>query len=607
MRVIKVSCFWSVTLLAVVLTTSPVTAQAPGRQLRLGTSAATGRVSFLTAADGGAIPVQVPAGKQQAGAIDFLAQHGQLFGVTDPAGQLKQQKVKVDALGYTHTTYGQVHRGVEVFSGVLRVHQNAAGQFTAANGDFYPIKPTLSTVATVDQATAQQTALGAVDRGNPAVTLSKLVIVDPGWYGDPAIGARLAYHIVVRDISVALEEAFFVDAQTGEIIDRWSLVHTAKNRQIYDGNGGSGLPGTLARAEGDGAVGSPADVNRAYDYYGDTYDYYFNAFGRDSVDGLGLTMVATVNSTAPPCPNAFWSGSLLQMVFCTGTVTDDIVGHELTHGVTQFSANLIYQNQSGQLNESYSDVFGEMVDLFNGDAAFAGAPAGPPFWPTHGTGPGLDTPNNLRSACSLPSGYPDGVRWLMGEDATAFGGAIRDMWDPPCMGDPDRANSPLQTCNPNDAGGVHSGSGVPNHAFAMLTDGKTFNGHTVAAIGPIKAGAVWYRALTVYLTPASDFADAYQALNQAAADLIGTTPNDPRTGGPSSSIFTASDATQVDEALLAAEMNTAGACGASADVLISATAVECTLRDPIFADDFEGGINGWTVSNSGPPTPYDWV
>ena len=119
----------------------------------------------------------------------------------------------------------------------------------------------------------------------------------------------------------------------------------------------------------------------------------------------------------------------------------------------------------------------------------------------------------------------------MGEDSSF--GAIRDMWSPTCMGDPDRALSALYeatSCDPGfDSGGVHFGSGVPNHAFAMTTDGKTFNGVTVSGIGAIKAGAVWFRALTVYLTPASDFNEAYILFNQAATDLVGTTPNDPRT------------------------------------------------------------------------------
>jgi hypothetical protein len=152
------------------------------------------------------------------------------------------------------------------------------------------------------------------------------------------------------------------------------------------------------------------------------------------------------------------------------------------------------------------------------------------------------------------------VRWLVSEDSTGFGGAIRDMWDPTCFGDPDRANSQFQMCDAPDNGGVHSGSGIPNHAFAMLVDGKTFNGYTVSGIGPIKAGAVWYRAGAVYLTPASNFQDAYVALNQAAADLIGTTIIDPR-DGVNTVLFTAADAVEVDDALRAVEMNTRGPCG----------------------------------------------
>jgi len=349
------------------------------------------------------------------------------------------------------------------------------------------------------------------------------------------------------------------------------------------------------------------DVDAAYDYYGDTYDYFFRAFGRDGIDDAGMAMVATVNSPAPGCPNAFWSSSRQQMVFCPGTVTDDIVAHELSHGMTEFTANLIYQNQPGQLNESFSDVFGELIDLFNGDVAFAGPPGGAP-WPGHPTGPGQDTPNNLRATCSdSEGGYPDGVRWLIGEDAAVFGGAIRDMWDPPCLGDPDRANSPLQTCNILDSGGVHSGSGIPNHAFALLTDGGNFNGYTVSGIGPIKAGAVWYRALTTYLTIASDFDEAYAALNQAALDLVGIFPNDPRTGAPSTDMFTSADAVDVETALLAVEMDTPGRCGWTVDVLSSDPPGRCAMATVVFEDDFESGTNGWTVSNSGPATPYNWV
>lgn len=206
----------------------------------------------------------------------------------------------------------------------------------------------------------------------------------------------------------------------------------------------------------------------------------------------------------------------------------------------------------------------------------------------------------------MPAGYGDGVRWLMGEDAYSFGGAIRDMWSPECFGDPDRANSQSQRCEYHDNGGVHFGSGVPNHTFAMMVDGKEFNGQTVQGIGPIKAGAVWYRALAYYLTNGSDFRDTYFALNQAAADLIGTDPNDPRTGSPSGSTFTAQDATQVDNACRAAEMDTVGVCG-KVVVLDPEPPLPCPGHTVVYSDDFETGATGWTVEHSGPGGDYDWT
>lgn len=564
---------------------------------------------MVRAAGGGAIPI--PGAKLVNGVpviapLDFFTAHPDVFGIENPAAELTQITAETDALGTTHTTYQQLHAGITVFSGRLKVHQNAAGEITCVNGRFYPIaaekldaNPSYGPDAAVQVASAQ------LPVGNLTTVENELVVVDPGWYGDSPMGAHLAYYVVLFNADAAIREAFFIDAHTAEILDQWSTIHTAKNRQIHDGNGGTAIPGTLARAEGQPPVASPEDVNRAYDYYSDTYDFFFRGFGRDSINGNGMAMIATVNSTSPSCPNAYWNGA--QMVFCSGAVTDDIVGHELAHGVTQFTAGLIYQNQPGQLNESFSDVFGELIDLYNGNAAFFGPPGGTP-WPTHPTGDGLDVANNHRTTgCSKRvDNFPDGVRWIMAEDAFAFNNEIRDMWNPPCRNHPDRALSPLQTCAAGDSGGVHSGSGVPNHAFAMITDGKTFNGYTTVGIGPIKAGAVWYRALTTYLTPASDFDDSYLAFNLAAADLIGTTPNDPRTGLPSDSAFTAADAEDVNRGLLATEMNTNGACGNVDDVLLEEAATHCADSTQVFFDP-AAVVGGWTVSNSAPPTPYNWI
>ena len=139
-----------------------------------------------------------------------------------------------------------------------------------------------------------------------------------------------------------------------------------------------------------------------------------------------------------------------------------------------------------------------------------------------------------------------------------------------------------------------------------MTDGGSFEGYTIQPIGPIKAGAVWYRALAVYLSPTSDFRHAYQALAQSAQDLVGTYPNDPRTGAPSDDVFTEDDADQVVSALAAVGMHLPGRCGYY-EVLNPLFSTPCWYPDMIFEDDFENGINGWVAENSHPLTPYDWV
>ncbi len=576
--------------------------------LRRQTHPRTGQVLYVLPHDGPLPSAQ--ADGQPPEAADALRLCATAFGIADPTAQLAPPRTETDPLGWRHATFPQVHRGVPVFSGMIKVHQDASGRFRGANGRFYKIPAALDPRPRITAAEAVAVAAAFLAAAAAEPVQASLTIVDPGWYGDPAAGPRLVYHVVMADEASPAVEAFFIDALNGGVLDRWSLLCTALARQVHDAQEGTDLPGVLVRGEGDPPTGDP-DLDRLYDYAGDLYGYLGRGFGRDGLDGQGLPIIASghVGAVGGGCPNASWSLIQRRAAFCTGTVSDDLVAHELIHGLTQATANLIYQNQPGQLNESFSDIFGELVDLFNGNAAFAGPPQASPAWPTPSgyVGPGLDLANNARGAgCTLPWTFPDGVRWLIGEDAIAFSGSLRDMWNPPCYSDPDRAYSPFQTCDPLDQGGVHTGSGIPNHAFAMLCDGRTFNGRTVVGIGPIKAGAVWYRALTVYLTVASDFEDAYLALNQAAADLIGTYPLDPRTGLPSAEMFTAADAEQVDQALQAVEMNTPGACGQWTPVLDSTPPPQCAQPAIVFADDFESGVGGWTVENTGPPTPYDW-
>ena len=243
--------------------------------------------------------------------------------------------------------------------------------------------------------------------------------------------------------------------------------------------------------------------------WGDIYDYFFNLFGRDSYDDAGATMIATVHYGVG-YQNAFWNG--IQMVFGDGFTVDDVTAHEMIHGITQHEANLIYRDESGALNESFSDIFGEFIDQLN-----VNIPPDPP-----------------------------GDDWLMGEDIPGIG-AIRDMSDPPAFGDPDKVSD--YECTRNDNGGVHTNSGIANKAAYLMVEGGTFNGQTVDPIGLLKTAHVHYLALTEYLGASSGFVDYYHNMNLVCSVLV---------GGPEG--ITADDCIQVNNALRAVEMDTAPSC-----------------------------------------------
>ena len=148
----------------------------------------------------------------------------------------------------------------------------------------------------------------------------------------------------------------------------------------------------------------------------------------------------------------------------------------------------------------------------------------------------------------------------MGEDATAFGGAIRDMWNPNCAQDPGKVTDAEYHCATADGGGVHTNSGVPNHGFALLVDGGTYNGRIVGAIGMTKAAHLYWRAQSVYQTLTSDFNDHADALEASCADLIGVTldalgtgPTDP---GSSGQAITQADCVEVSDMIAAVELRT---------------------------------------------------
>jgi Zn-dependent metalloprotease len=265
-----------------------------------------------------------------------------------------------------------------------------------------------------------------------------------------------------------------------------------KRRAVYDAGGKTRLPGRLVRSEG-APDSSDVAVNEAYEGAGTTYDLYSQVYGRNSIDGRGMEIDSSVHY-GEKYDNAFWDGA--QMVYGDGdgnlferfTIAVDVIGHELTHGVTDAEAALEYHDQSGALNESFSDVFGSLVKQRE-----RGQSAAEADWIV---GEGLFT-SRVRGV---------GLRSLKAP-GTAYA-------DPVLGNDPQPAHMDQYDSSPEDDGGVHVNSGIPNHAFYLAA----------TAIGGFaweKAGRIWYVALTERLRPTSDFAAAAAATQTVAGELFG--------------------------------------------------------------------------------------
>lgn len=267
------------------------------------------------------------------------------------------------------------------------------------------------------------------------------------------------------------------------------------NRAIHTADNTENLPGTLVRAEGQ-PPSADQSVNEAYDGLGQTFDFYLKAYQRNSIDGRGLHLIASVHYDEL-YNNAFWNGH--QMVFGDGdgetfnrfTASIDVIGHELTHGVTQYTAKLEYHDQPGALNESFSDVFGSLVKQ-----RLLGQTAVTADWLI---GEGTLVPSLGAALRSLKA---PGTAWR-GDTQPATMAGYKHL--------PDDGNPA------NDNGGVHLNSGIPNHAFYLAATAIGGNAWE-------QAGLIWYRTLTERLQPASDFAAAAQATVAVAAEQFGAGP-----------------------------------------------------------------------------------
>lgn len=487
-------------------------------------NADTGTVALVGTSAGRSLASGAPSGASpKVAARTFVQEHAEEFGLRADGTTLSVTSAAADVAGGDVVRLRQEIDGVPVMGGEFVVSLDEDGRVRSVAGEATPDK-VVETSDKVGRASAVATAVAAVAKytGAKAADLrsteASFQVYDPRLLGapDPLGDARPAWVVDVRG-SRDVGHKVVVDARTGTVALSFPLVHAARNRIVCDSNNTANhYPCTSpVWTETSQPSNSDADVRLAFKYAGDTYDFFMSRFGRDSLDGAGMQLKSTVDfcPSGDECPyeNAFWDGQ--QMVYGDGFATaDDVVGHELAHGFTEFSSGLFYYSQSGAINESMSDVFGELIDQANGS--------------------GDDSA---------------GVRWLLGEDLPRSIGVIRNMKNPPQFGDPDRMRSPRYWTRMEDNEGVHINSGVNNKAAFLITQGGSFNGQSVTGLGLTKAARLYYAVNTTMLGSASDYRDLASGLRQACTNLAGA-----GTDG-----FTTADCTQVDRAVKATEMDVA--------------------------------------------------
>lgn len=449
-----------------------------------------------------------------------------------------------DNLGHVHYRYQQTYQDKPIEDAIWIVHTNNDKVYSQ-NGLIYANISSTTSASLTEEAALEMAKehIGATtykwelpgeeqhlkweteDEDATYLPEGELVYIAPiGNY--VADEYRLAYKFNVYAHEPVSRSEIYVDANSGEILRENEIIHhvdepgTAHTvysgeREIIadsfdgeyrlrDGSRGDGVR-TFDMNEGTsygGAVDFIDDdndwdnVNPEQDEYATdahwgaemTYDYYFDIHGRNSIDATGFQLNSYVHYSSD-FVNAFWDGSRMTYGDGSGAVTPltsiDIAGHEVTHGLTNFTANLIYADESGALNESFSDIFGTAIERF----------ARPGDW-----------------------------NWLVGDE---IGLTLRSMSNPNAFGDPDTYFGDFWApLGGGDSGGVHTNSGVQNFWYYLLVSGgigTNDNGddYDVDAIGVEAADAIAFRNLTVYLTPSSEFAEARFFAIESAIDIYG--------------------------------------------------------------------------------------
>jgi vibriolysin len=438
-------------------------------------------------------------GSDDKAAKDFLKSQKDLLNLAGTE-DFDLRGVEKDKLGQTHVKFQQTLKGLPVFGAEYIVHSNASGNVIGMNGHLTKDDVKLPRVPTVDSftATARASAQAGIKNGHALGASTLMYVINEKGNAFLSWMTRIE-HVNAQGPQI---DKIFADATTGDLVLTAPEYKYAKSRQTYTANNGTTLPGTLKRSEGSANIGDTA-LDAAHNFAGNVYDYYKNVHNRDSYDNAGATIKSSAHYSTS-YNNAFWNGT--QMVYGDGDGTQfialsralDVDAHELTHAVTERTANLTYSNESGALNEATSDILGNSCEAY-----------------------------------SLNGGTPNANTWKVGEDIytpNTAGDALRYMNNPTADGS-SKDYYPERYTGTADNGGVHSNSGIANLTYYLMVMGGTHpRGKTAVNVTALSATSstsldmaqrIWYRALTVYFTSSTNFQGARTATVQAATDLYG--------------------------------------------------------------------------------------
>lgn len=484
----------------------------------------------------------MPLDKVEGYVLGLLKENKSQFG-------LKLIRVESDDLGYKHYRYVQTYKGHEIALTALIVHAKN-GAVVSMNGNMLDGKQLAINDFTLGESAALQKALDQIgadiykwelpqeeehlkwEQEDPNATYypqAELVYVHTG--ADIQSGEMVAaYKFDIYAHEPVSRAEYFVNASTGEIVYDNDIIHhanatgtaytkysgtqtfttdkvSASSYRLRETGRGNGIRTfNLQKSSNYGSAVDFTDANNIWNnvnanqdevatdaHWGAemTYDYYWNVHNRNSIDGNGFRLDSYVHYNNN-YNNAFWDGQ--RMTYGDGdgsTFTPltalDVTGHEISHGLTSNTAALVYQNESGALNESFSDIFGACVEYYG------------------------DTTKQT---------------WRVGEDMTPSGNGIRSMKNPKLFNDPDTYQGTQWYTGTADNGGVHTNSGVQNHWFYILSEGESgtndnSDSYNVTGIGIVKAAKIAFRNLTVYLSSNSQYSDARFYAIQSAQDLYG--------------------------------------------------------------------------------------